>query len=338
MFTAEVMNIDCAAEATRIQLAILQQVRGFLRRKGLVVALSGGVDSAVVAALSARALGPERVLGLLMPERDSGEAGLRLARELGAGLGIDLVVEDITAALEAVGCYERQAQAIVPLFPEYGPGYKCKVTVPPILRGRSDRISIPLLTIQAPTGEVKTARMTAESYRQLVAATNFKQRVRKVLEYYHADRLAFAVAGTPNRLEYDQGFVVKQGDGAADVKPIAHLFKTQVFALAAFLDVPREIRERVPSTDTYSMPQTQEEFYFALSHARIDLCMYGLDHRVPSAEVARAVGLTASQVEHVNADILAKRRTTRYQHAPALLVETPEEGSRPCVASLESSP
>jgi NAD+ synthase len=163
--------------------------------------------------------------------------------------------------------------------------------------------------------------MTADSYRALVAATNFKQRVRKVMEYYHADRLAYAVAGTPNRLEYDQGFFVKQGDGAADIKPIAHLYKTQVYALAAFLDVPREIRERAPSTDTYSMAQTQEEFYFALPHHRIDLCMYALDHGVDPDEVARALGLTVADVEHVNADILAKRRATRYQHAPPLLVE-----------------
>jgi NAD+ synthase len=338
MFTAEVLNIDAAAEAERIQGAIVQQVRGELRRKGVVVGLSGGVDSAVVAALASRALGPERVLGLLMPERDSGEVGLRLARELAAVLGIESLVEDITATLEAAGCYRRQEEAIAPLFPEYGPGYKSKVTLPPILQGQSERISIPLLTIEAPNGEVKTTRMTAESYRRLVAATNFKQRIRKVMEYYHADRLAFAVAGTPNRLEYDQGFFVKQGDGAADLKPIAHLYKTQVFALAAFLGVPREICERVPSTDTYSMPQTQEEFFFALPHARIDLCMYALDHGVPPHEVAGALGLTVEQIEHINADIVAKRRTTRYQHAPPLLVESLQEVDRPCAESPASSP
>jgi NAD+ synthase len=336
MFTAEVLSIDAAAEAARIQTTIAQQVRGQLRRKGVVVGLSGGVDSAVVATLSSRALGSERVLGLLMPECDSGGDGLRLAQELVAQLGIESALEDVTGTLEAAGCYRRQREAIRPLFPEYGPGYKSKITLPPILSGPSDRISIPLLTIQTPTGEVRTARMTADSYRQLVAATNFKQRVRKVMEYYYADRLAYAVAGTPNRLEYDQGFFVKQGDGAADIKPIAHLYKTQVYALAAFLGVPREICQRVPSTDTYSMAQTQEEFYFALPHDRIDLCMYALDHGVAAEEMARALGLTAGQVEDVYADILAKRRTTRYQHAPPLLVEAPQEVGQPCVESPAS--
>ena len=132
--------------------------------------------------------------------------------------------------------------------------------------------------------------MPPAAYLQIVAATNFKQRVRKMMEYYHADRLNYAVAGTPNRLEYDQGFFVKLGDGAADVKPIAHLYKTQVYALAEYLGVPEEIRRRPPTTDTFSLPQTQEEFYFALPYAKMDLCLYGHNHGVPAAEVAAAAG------------------------------------------------
>ena len=158
-------------------------------------------------------------------------------------------------------------------------------------------------------------RLTPAAYLQIVAATNYKQRVRKMIEYYHADRLNYAVAGTPNRLEYDQGFFVKQGDGAADVKPIAHLYKTQVYQLAAHLGVPEEIRRRPPTTDTFSMPQTQEEFYFALPYDRMDLCLYALNHGIAAAEVAPLVELTPEQVERVFKDIDAKRRATRYLHA-----------------------
>ncbi len=140
-------------------------------------------------------------------------------------------------------------------------------------------------------------------------------------EYYHADRLNYAVAGTPNRLEYDQGFFVKNGDGAADFKPIAHLYKTQVYALAEHLGVPEEIRRRPPTTDTYSLPQTQEEFYFALPYDRMDLCLYAHNHGVAAADVAPVVGLTPAQVERVFKDIEAKRRTTRYLHLAPLLVE-----------------
>ena len=169
--------------------------------------------------------------------------------------------------------------------------------------------------------------MPLASYLQMVAATNFKQRVRKMMEYYHADRLNYAVAGTPNRLEYDQGFFVKLGDGSADVKPIAHLYKSQVYALAEYLGVPEEIRRRPPTTDTFSLPQTQEEFYFALPYAKMDLCLYGHNHQVPAAEVAAATDLTAEQVERVYKDIDQKRRTTRYLHARPLLVDAVSEVS-----------
>ncbi len=289
------------------------------QRRGLVVGLSGGVDSSVVAALAVRALGKERVLGLFMPERDSSDDALRLGRLLGEALGIATLVEDIGPALTGLGCYARQDEAIRVVFPEYGDGYKCKITLPSILAG--ERLNVFRLTIRAPDGGEKSARLPAAAYMQLVAATNCKQRTRKLIEYYHADRLHYAVAGTPNRLEYDQGFFVKQGDGAADVKPIAHLYKTQVYALAAALGVPDEIRARPPTTDTYSMAQTQEEFYFALPYDRMDLCLYGKNHGLSAVELAPLVQLTSEQVVRIYRDIDAKRRATRYGHLAPLLIE-----------------
>lgn len=318
-FSTDVLKLDLEATAEHIALALARQVLDTLRRKGVVVGLSGGIDSSVVTALAARALGPERVLALLMPEHDSSpesrELGLLVARRF----GVPVITEDLTAALTAVGCYSRQEEAIRAVFPDYGPGHVCKLSLPSLLD--SDRLNVSQLTVRSPDGNERSSRMPANSYRQLVAATNFKQRLRKMMEYYHADRLAYAVAGTPNRLEYDQGFFVKQGDGAADVKPIAHLYKTQVYALARHLGVPEEVCRRAPTTDTFSMAQTQEEFYFALPYDKMDLCLYAYNHRVDPAEVAAAIGHTSEQVTRVFRDIEAKRRTTRYLHAPPLLIE-----------------
>ncbi len=318
MFSSEVLRIDPAAEAAEIEEALRRQIRGELRRRGAVVGLSGGVDSSVVAALCARALGPEKVLALLMPERDSAGESTRLGRLVAERFGIPHVLEDVGPALAALGCYARQDEAIRTVFPGYGAGWKCKLTLPPLLEG--DRLNVFSLTVEDPGGVRRTARLPHEAYLQLVAATNFKQRARKMMEYYHADRLHYAVAGTPNRLEYDQGFFVKQGDGAADVKPIAHLYKTQVYALAAHLGVPEEIRRRPPTTDTFSMPQTQEEFFFALPYADMDACLWAHDHGTPAAEVAPVLGLSPAQVERVYRDLEAKRRATRYLHQPPLLV------------------
>lgn len=318
-FSTQVLKINPEAEAARIVERIREQVFEALRKRGAVLGLSGGVDSSVVAALCARALGKDKVLGLFMPERDSSDDALTLGRLAAKAAGITSITEDITPALEGAGCYRKQEEAIRTLVPEYGAGWKCKLVMPSIVE--TERLSVTRLTVQSPTGETQTVRLTAQAYLQLVAATNYKQRMRKMTEYYHADRLNYAVAGTPNRLEYDQGFFVKQGDGAADFKPIAHLYKTQVYQLAEYLGVPEEIRSRPPTTDTFSMPQTQEEFYFALPYDRMDLCLYAHNHNITADEVAPAVGLTAEQVERVFKDIEAKRRATRYLHMSPLLVD-----------------
>jgi NAD+ synthase len=318
MFTKDVLSIDPVRVAGEIEEAVRASLRA-LRRRGVVVGVSGGIDSSVVASLCARAVGSDRVVALLMPERDSSSESLRLGRLLASSLGIETILEDIAPALEAVGGYARQAEAIRMVFPNYTEGSRFKITLPSILDG--DRLNVSELMLESPAGERSVSRMPPAAYLQLVAATNFKQRIRKMMEYYHADRLNYAVAGTPNRLEYDQGFFVKQGDGAADLKPIAHLYKTQVYALAGYLGVPEEIRERAPTSDTFSLPQTQEEFYFALPYEKMDLCLYGRNHGVPAADVAEAIGLSVSQVERVYRDIDQKRRTTRYLHTRPLLVE-----------------
>ena len=236
-------------------------------------------------------------------------------------LGIQVVVEDVSGTLAAVGCYERQTEAVRMVFPDYGDGWRCKIVLPSLLTG--DRLNVAQLAVADPDGNERRARMPPAAYLQMVAATNFKQRTRTMIEYYHADRLHFAVAGTPNLVEYDQGFFVKQGDGAADFKPIAHLFKTQVYALAEHLGLPDEIQAREPTTDTYSLSQTQEEFYFALPYRELDLCLWAVDHGVPAQEVGPVVGLTEEQVGRVFRDIEAKRRVSGYLHHVATPLRQP---------------
>ena len=207
--------------------------------------------------------------------------------------------------------------------PEYGDNWLSKIVLPSVTD--SDALRIYSIVVADPDGIQSRHRLSTEAYLGIVAATNFKQRVRKMMEYYFADRLNYVTTGTPNRLEYDQGFFVKLGDGAGDVKPIAHLYKTQVYALADFLGVPDEIRTRPSTTDTYSLAQSQEEFYFSLPLARMDLCLFARNNAVPADDVARATGLGVQQVERVFRDIDQKRATTRYLGlAPQLVGAIPE--------------
>lgn len=326
--TPDVLRIDAERAVEEICGALEELVLRRLRKRGAVIGVSGGIDSSVATALCARALGAERVLAVLMPESESSDDTLELSRLLTTHLGVTDVLEDITLLLDATGCYRRRDEAIAEIVPEFGEGWKAKLVLPSVLEG--NRLPIFSIVVESPDGERRKERLSASAYRAVVAATNFKQRSRKMLEYYHADRLDFAVIGTPNRLEYDQGFFVKGGDGAADVKPIAHLYKTQVYALAEHLGIPEEIRSRPPTTDTYSLPQSQEEFYFSVPYDVLDLCMYALNNGIEAGRLTESTGLSEEDVQRVFGDIESKRRATAPLHMPPLLVEPVSEiGTEP---------
>lgn len=333
------LALDCDHEIEEICSVIRRQLAFQLHRRGAVIGLSGGIDSSVTAALCVKALGAERVYCLLMPEGESAESdtSLTLGTELAQALGVRWSVEDISEILAATGCYRRRDQAIQEVLPAYRPDWRFKIV--PSDQLHSDRLRSFKLVARSPVGECCSTILSASTYQAIVAAMNFKQRTRKMLEYYHADRLNYAVAGTPNRLEYDQGFFVKNGDGAADFKPIAHLYKSQVYALGKALGIPEAITSREPTTDTYSLPQDQSEFYFSLPYQAMDQCLYSFDQGIPAAEVAGQLGLEVQVVTRVFKDIEAKRRATRYAHLPPLLagsVEPIDGRARPLEAASRS--
>lgn len=309
------LAIDAQSELTTIESLIRASLTK-LRRRGVVIGLSGGVDSSVCAAICARALTTDRVVALLMPESDAYSESLRLGKLVAEHYGISFEVIDITDTLRTCHCYERRDAAIRQLIPGYDSSWKSKIVLPDLVG--SGHYAVFHVIAQAPDGTLHKARVTPETYREIVASTNFKQRVRKMMEYYWADKLQYAVIGTPNRLEYEQGFFVKNGDGAADIKPIAHLYKSQVYALAKELNVPIEIQLRPPTTDTYSLEQSQEEFYFTLPYTQFDYCLYGRNNDLPAASVAQWTRLSEEEVQRAYNFIDRTRSATTYQHEPSI--------------------
>ncbi|MCB2173728.1 NAD(+) synthase [bacterium] len=318
----DALTLDPEQEVSRIAAGLVDLLRA-MKRRGLIVAVSGGIDSSVTLALSARALGRERVLALQMPEKHSAAETLELSGRLADTFAVEKIHEDISGPLEAVRFYERYDEAVRQVIPDYRHDWKSKIVIPNVVEKAG--YSVFSIVAQSPDGKTIKKRLPLNAYLGIVAATNFKQRIRKMFEYYHADRLNYAVTGTPNRLEYDQGFFVKLGDGAADIKPIAHLYKTQVYQLAEYLGVPEDICRRPPTTDTYSLAQGQDEFYFSLPHDKMDICLYARNNGIDAARVADEIGLTEEQVGRVFKDIDTKRSTTAYLHlSPQLVVEVPE--------------
>ena len=312
-FNQHSLDIDPIAETKRLVDLLRQHVRQKMRRYGGTVGISGGIDSSVVLALCARAFGPNRIAAIIMPEQDSEAESESLARNLAAHYGVEPVLEDITPVLQGYGCYRRRDEAIRRVFPEYDPaaGYKAKIVLPDNLL-EENTINVFQLVVVTPEGEEKSSRLPIREYFQIVAASNFKQRTRMTMLYYHAELNNYAVIGTANKNEHDQGFFVKYGDGGVDINLIAHLFKTQVYQLADYLEIPDEIRSRTPTTDTYSAHSTQQEFFFRLPFETMDLLWYSQLHDIPIDEVSAATGFTETQIQRAYTDFTRKTRTTEY--------------------------
>lgn len=317
----EILSFDMDAEIDKICSGIREILSKKVHRRGLVIAMSGGIDSSVSSALCVRAVGPKKVFGLLLPEQDSSSESEDKGRILAEHHGIEYLVHNIAPTLEAIGCYKWRDEAIVATFPEYGEGWKNKIV---ISGGAEGKINHFQLVVQSPTGEISEKRLGLKEYLQIVAATNYKQRIRKTVEFFHADRLNYAVVGTPNRVEYDQGFFVKNGDGSADLKPIAHLYKTQVYALARHMGLPEVICNAIPTTDTYSMPQGQDEFYYALPYQEMDIALWCYNKGESATQLAKVLEITEEQAQFIYTDIESKRKTTAPFHWPAILIEKVE--------------
>jgi NAD+ synthase len=309
---------DPLAVADRLSDGLREEVQR-TRRRGVVVGLSGGVDSSVVAGLAARALGPDRVLGVIMPERESDPDSVPLARSAARQFGIKALVEDVTGTLDALGCYVRRDAAFASALPAFGPGWRGKLVAQPRVDGGAFQLTT--LVAVGPDGRESQVRLPADAYRTALAASNYKQRVRAMVLYHHAERLHRLVAGTPNRIEFEQGFFVKHGDGAADVKPIARLLKSHVYQLADLLGVPEQIVERPPTTDTFPLPQSQGEFYFGAPFDAVDAATMALDAGEPADALAAALSVDHTTAERLLQDVQAKRRAAGFLHASAAVLE-----------------
>jgi NAD+ synthase len=310
-FHRDSLILDPAQETDRITNNLRDAVHQTLRRQGAVVGISGGIDSSLALALCAQAFGAEKVIGIILPEKESSPESAEMAHELAEHFNIQTVTEEITGALDGLGCYQRRNEAIQRVFPQFEPGWDVKIVLPGDLLDKAT-LNIFQLVVTDPNGNELRQRLPLREYYQIVAASNFKQRTRTNLEYYHAELRNYAVIGTPNKNEHDLGFFVKGGDGLYDYAPIRHLFKTQVYQLARYLGVPESILSRPPTTDTYPGGGTQEEFFYRIPYDLLDAIWYGYEQGVSRPEIADALSLTVEQVSHVIDDIVRKQRTTEY--------------------------
>jgi NAD+ synthase len=303
---------DVDQEVDRITLRLRENIHGLLKRQGAVIGISGGIDSSLTLGLAAKALGGDKVLGIILPEKDSSSESKEFALKVAERFNVQTVEENITKSLEGFGCYRRRDEAVATIFPEYSPvNFKMKIGINK--SGINQNLpSVFSLSIIDVDGNMKSKLLPAKEYLQIVAASNFKQRSRMSMLYYHAERLHYAVVGTPNKHEVEQGFFVKYGDGGADIMPIAHLYKSQVYQLAEYLGIPSEIIKRAPTTDTYTAEQTQEEFFFQMPYQDMDLLWYAYENGIDAEKIGRFIGKTTAEITQIFNNFNRKQKTTAY--------------------------
>ena len=314
------LNINVVQETDRLVEYLRHSVHEKLHRQGAIVGISGGIDSSVVLALCAKAFGPERVVGILLPEQESSPESAELAHKPAAQFGVGTVTEDISEALAGAGCYRRRDEAIKRMFPDFSAGWKAKIVLAGNLLEQA-ALNVFRLTVTNPQGHEFSKRLPVHEFAQIVAASNFKQRLRMSMLYYHAEARNYAVIGTANKNEHALGFFVKHGDGGVDIQLIGHLFKTQVYQLAKHLNIPEVIQRRTPTTDTYPGGSTQEEFFYRVPFDILDAVWLGHERGLPPDEIAQALDLSAEQVQRIVADIASKQRATSYLRLSPLNID-----------------
>jgi len=309
---AEAMQISAEEEVLRISQWISRSIFQEFKRRGGVVGVSGGIDSAVTLALAVNALGSGKVTALFMPEKDSSPESKELAIEVATKFKVQLLVIELTPVLDALGCYDRLADAIRDVYPDYESGRdKVKLVLPDNLLDKPG-LNVFSLVLNRSGQPEQRKLLPPRAYLEIVAASNMKQRTRMLNLYFHAEKRNYAVIGTANKNEHDQGFFVKYGDGGADLQAIRHLYKSQVYQLARYLQIPQEIIDRTPTTDTYSAGSTQEEFYFRVPFDLLDKIWLGMERKMSVSAIAQDLDLTEEQIQRVIADLTQKKRTTEY--------------------------
>jgi NAD+ synthase len=295
---------------------IKETVVNDLKKDGIVIGVSGGVDSALIATLAVKALGPDHVYGLILPEKESSPSSRELATRLCKKLKIPYGEVPITPMLESFGIYSQKESILRELFPQYDPViHTTNLFLPPGISSLS-LLALPSIRLSNEKGSISTKRLSAPQYLKLISLQNVKQRTRMIVLYMHAEKMNYSVSGTTNKSELLTGYFVKFGDGGVDLEPIADLYKLQVYNLSEMLNIDTKIISRAPSPDTWSHFTSDEDFYLRMPYDILDQLLYAEEHDLPSEVVQKSTGLNASQIESAFKHIHTMKNASRMLQLP----------------------
>ena len=280
---------------------IKNQVHENFKKKGVVIGLSGGIDSSVIAVLCLKALGSKNVLGVIMPEKESNPESMQFAQNLAKKFDITTNTIDITNVLDSFDVYNIRNFIKKKHYLDFDDRCEYRIVVPQDLIER-DGIGFPYLEIKEHDKNILKIKLSYNDYLTMTAATTIKHRVRMINLYFQAEKNNFLVLGTTNKTEFVQGYYVKYGDGGVDVEPLIDLFKTQIFQLAEYLGIPEEIIKRKPSPDTWSFEVSDEEFFYRMPFGMFDIFWYYRENNLDVKTILEIFSLTDIQAKRILTD------------------------------------
>jgi len=265
------------------------------QKSGAIVGLSGGIDSTVTMALCAKALGSEKTLGLTMFEKESSPSNKDLINEIAQNYDIKIENIDITPILDSFGVYSYREKIVKKKFPDFNSNCKYRVVVPP----NFSSIGIPYLEILDEENQNHKIKISSSDFLTLTSATSIKHRVRMTLLYFHAEKNNLSVVGTTNKSEYLQGYFVKYGDGGSDIEPLVNLYKSQIYQIGNFLNVPEDILNNDASPDVWSYSTTDEEFFYTVPYEIVDLILYAREKKLSIVEIKKLSNLPEEKIQNL---------------------------------------
>ena len=303
----EIENIERVIQS--LQIFIHEQVNSNFRKRGVVIGISGGIDSAVAVKLCCGAVGKENVLGIILPEKESNPQSQEFAKKYCEKLGIKYEIEDITSILDSSEIYQTREKIVKKYFPDYN--QSCKYRIVFSENFDSDGLSIPYLEVNDGNNQIHKIKLSLNDYFTITAATNIKHRIRMTRLYFHAEKNNFLVCGTTNKAEFQQGYFVKYGDGGVDIEPLANLYKTQIYQLGKYLEIPNEIIDRKASPDTWSFGVSDEEFFYSLPYEIVDLVLFAKEKSVTLNDICSTLDLKEEKVKRILNSIERKLQASK---------------------------
>jgi len=287
---------DLEKTTNRICEFIKDEISNKFQKKGAIVGLSGGIDSAVTAALCTKSLGSEQILGIILPEKESDLSSQILAKKVGEKYNFETKIIDITKILESFGVYDTKEQIVKERFPDFSTECKYRVVIPPKSK---NIVGIPFLEILDEENKQHKLKISSSEFLTLTAATSIKHRVRMTMLYFYGEKNNFSVVGTTNKSEFQQGYFVKYGDGGSDIEPLVNLYKSQIYQLGEFLEIPNEILTKNASPDVWSFSTSDEEFFYSVPYDVVDLILYARENKLSTKDVQKISNMSLEDIENL---------------------------------------